>query len=238
MHKGAIIVLLALFSSACTQKMICPAYQSSFIHDKEALRKKFSYFKEDSTPKLFATRKTKYLVAVPESYRKKLRNLRTIEMKPVYPVIPDSLKVEKEADLLLDDLDVVDSTAASADTVEADYAITKTKEKYNLDQDLYMWYFRKVLVMPDVRAAMEAKENEEKSDRPLKTSRSKKRGLFRKKDKADSLQDEMLPPDSTASSKKRSLFGGRKKEKVPADAGVKPKQKEPAKKEDEDDDGF
>ena len=56
--------LFALLASSCTQKMICPAYQSSFIYDKETLRKKFSYFKEDSTPKILTASKTKYLVAV------------------------------------------------------------------------------------------------------------------------------------------------------------------------------
>src|ERR1044071_5170784 len=127
-----IVGLVALLASSCTQKMICPAYQSSFIYDKEALRKKFSYFKEDSTPKILTASKTKYLVAVPESYRKKMRGLKTVEMKPVYPVIPDSLKIDKEEDLILAERDVVDSTAEPVQ--DSVYAITKTKEKYNVDQ--------------------------------------------------------------------------------------------------------
>jgi hypothetical protein len=178
MSKGLIILLLAFFSTACTQKMICPAYQSAFIYDKEQLRKKFSYFNEDSTPKVLASRQTKYLVAVPESYRKKLRSLRTIEMKPVYPEIPDSLKINKDVELLLAETDVTDSVATRADSVETEYAITKTKEKYNLDQDLYMWYFRKLLVMPDVRVAMEGKQ--EQAEQEQKKSRSEKKGLLRK----------------------------------------------------------
>src|ERR1043165_5859757 len=103
---AGVIVLLA---SSCTQKLICPAYQSSFIYDKEALRKKFSYFKEDSTPKILTASKTKYLIAVPESYRKKMRGLKTVEMKPVYPVIPDSLKVDNCEDVILAVRDVVES---------------------------------------------------------------------------------------------------------------------------------
>jgi hypothetical protein len=71
--------------------MICPAYQSAFIYDKNELRKKFSYFLEDSTPKILVASKTKYLIAEPMSYRKKLRSMQTVAMTPVNPVVPDSL---------------------------------------------------------------------------------------------------------------------------------------------------
>ncbi len=135
MTRGFFLVFLALFLlSACTQRLICPAYQSAFIYDKETLRKKFSYFQEDSTPKVLTASKNKYLIAVPESYRKKYRKMQTVEMKPVYPVIPDSLKEDKGALLVGAESDETDSTAAKVDSV---YAITKTKEKFNLDQDLY-----------------------------------------------------------------------------------------------------
>lgn len=232
MSRGFFIALLAFFSTACTQKMICPAYQSSFIYDKEELRKKFSYFNEDSTPKILASRQTKFLVAVPESYRKKLRSLRTVEMKPVYPVIPDSLKVNKDVELLLAETDVSDSVATAADSVETEYAITKTKEKYNLDQDLYMWYFRKILVMPDVRVAMEGKKQQ--AAEAAKDSKSKNKDKARRKSKTDSLQ--VSAPADTTATKRRGLFGGKKKNQATNPAG-KPKEKAPAKKEDEGD-GF
>ncbi|MBY0433457.1 MAG: hypothetical protein K2U26_05050, partial [Cyclobacteriaceae bacterium] len=143
MARAFVVVVLLLITSACTKRLVCPAYQSAFIYDKESMRKKFSYFKEDSTPKILTASKSKYLIAVPESYRKKYRKMQTVEMKPVYPVIPDSLKVDKEADLLLAERDEVevDSAAAASKKIEpgdSAYAITKTKEKFNLDQDLYM----------------------------------------------------------------------------------------------------
>ena len=237
-----IVGLIALLAMSCTQKLICPAYQSSFIYDKETLRKKFSYFKEDSTPKILTASKTKYLIAVPESYRKKMRGLKTVEMKPVYPVIPDSLKLNKEEDLILAERDVIDSTTApQQDSV---YTITKTKEKYNVDQDIYMWYFRDQLVLPDVRAAMETqKENKETA-----ADGGKKKGNFfqklmfwKKKPAADSLaidQQQPTPTDSTGAvappdgtPKKKGLFGKKKNSKPPADPG----KKEEGKKED---DGF
>jgi len=185
------IVITLVLLGACTQRLICPAYQSAFIYDKESLRKKFSYLKEDSTPRILTastSKSNRYLVAVPESYRKKFRKMQTVEMKPVYPVIPDSLKEEKGAEFSLAESDPSDSLRGEpADSV---YAITRTKEKYNLDQDLYMWYFRDILVLPDVRAALEHK-NDKKDEASVPVEGEKKKGgifrnPFRKKQPADS----------------------------------------------------
>jgi hypothetical protein len=93
-----VFVCACLLLSACTQRMICPAYQSAFIYDKNELRKKFSYFQEDSTPKVFTASKNKYLIAEPTSYRKKIRSMQTVEMKPVYVTLPDSLNPEAGMD--------------------------------------------------------------------------------------------------------------------------------------------
>jgi hypothetical protein len=219
---------------SCTQKMICPAYQSSFIYDKDALRKKFSYFKEDSTPKMMYTAsKNKYLVAVPESYRKKTRSLQTVAMEPVYPVRPDSLKFSTGGESLQAEVDALDSTVSSP-TSDSVYAITKTKEKFNVDQDIYMWYFRDQLVLPDVRAAMEIQSQNRAESAPVEKRR---KGL--RKDTSDSLATDegVNPSDSTATPpKKKGIFGifGGKKAKKNNPPAIK---KDPAKKEDEDD-GF
>ena len=181
--KRAIVAVIVCFIAlgACTQRMICPAYQSAFIYDKAALRKKFSYFNEDSTPKVLMASKTKYLIAEPVSYQKKIRTMETVEMKPVFPVVPDSLKddfevskaeLDSAARSIIDSTYIVDvdqqedSLSAPEDSI---YVITKDKEvrylkydsdslKYsivevrlNVDQDNYMWYLRDVLVLPDVR---------------------------------------------------------------------------------------
>jgi hypothetical protein len=236
-----LVSMFVLLGSSWTQKLICPAYQSSFIYDKETLRKKFSYFKEDSTPKILTASKTKYLVAVPESYRKKMRGLKTVEMKPVYPVIPDSLKLEKDEDKIMLESDVVDSTAAPVQ--DSVYAITKTKEKYNVDQDIYMWYFRDQLVLPDVRAAMDTQsENKAKAAKAAK----KKKGIFsflkfgKKKKAADSTAVEeqpLIPTDTVAAPKKKGIMGlfGGKKKKDPAAPATKKKKEDPKKDEE---DGF
>jgi len=142
-----VLLSLSLVLGACTQRLICPAYQSAFIYDKNELRKKFSYFQEDSTPKVFTASKNRYLVAEPVSYRKKVRSLQTVAMKPVKVYVPDSLTMKEEegvlgenglvegAELDLAARSVIDSTYivdVPKDTAEAAtdsvYMISKDKE--------------------------------------------------------------------------------------------------------------
>lgn len=152
------LLCFSLLLSACTQRMICPAYQSAFIYDKNELRKKFSYFQEDSTPKILIASKTKYLIAEPISYRKKLRSLQTVAMKPVNPVLPDSMTVGQDemgedgvipgAELDLAARSVIDSTFivdvpqdTSQTVMDSVYVISKDKEvrflKYNFPDSLH-----------------------------------------------------------------------------------------------------
>ena len=148
MTRANIVVLsiLSILLGGCTQRMICPAYQSAYIYDKDELRKKFSYFLGDSTPKVYTASKTRYLVAEPMSYQKRVRNLQTVKMKPVPVMVPDSLinkdsvtmeELDKAARSVIDSTVVVDvpkkdSTVAPLDSI---YVITKDKEvrvlKYN-----------------------------------------------------------------------------------------------------------
>lgn len=93
-------VTILVFLNACTQRTICPAFQSAYIHDRDQLHKKFSYFKADSTPKIYAVNKTKYLIAEPVSYRKKIRSMQTVPMMPVNVVVPDSLDEKKKKQML------------------------------------------------------------------------------------------------------------------------------------------
>lgn len=147
--------LMCLLLGSCTQRMVCPAYQSAFIYDKDELRKKFSYFQEDSTPKIYTASKTKYLVAEPVSYQRKLRSLQTVQMKPVLVQVPDSLSgkpadsvsmadFDRAARSIIDSTMIVDVPRAPADTVseplDSIYVITKDREvrllKYNTPDSL------------------------------------------------------------------------------------------------------
>jgi hypothetical protein len=148
--------LLWLLLGSCTQRMVCPAYQSAFIYDKDALRKKFSYFQEDSTPKIYTASKNKYLVAEPVSYHRRVRGLRTVEMKAVPVHVPDSISGNgKEADSVsmadferaarsIRDSTFITDVPQQEDTVAAEldsiYVITKDREvrllKYNTPDSL------------------------------------------------------------------------------------------------------
>ena len=258
--------LLAL--GACTQRLICPAYQSAFIHDQEAQYRRFNYFNEDSTPKIITVSKNRYLIIPEQSYRRKIRSMQTVEMKPIHPKVPDSLQMKKEEDEFAgaeQDSTARDSTATKKPAEDSVYMITVDKEvrvlrydtdslkyrienmMYTADQDNYMWYFRDVLVLPDVRAAVES----EKSGKEAKTAAAKQakkgkkggflaglKNLFKKKPKNDSTAlNPSKPPDSEDSvsvappKEKKGLFKRKKK--------AEPKEPEkiiiPAKKEE---DGF
>jgi hypothetical protein len=149
--------VLALFS-ACTQRMTCPAFQSAYIYDKDELRKKFSYFQEDSTPKVLTASKNRFLIAEPVTYRKKIRTMSTLAMKPVNPVLPDSMRISEDAmmgedgvvpgaelDLaarsVIDSIYIIDVPRDTLEQAEDSvYVISKDKEirvlKYNFPDSL------------------------------------------------------------------------------------------------------
>jgi hypothetical protein len=148
MRIASFIIGFILFFTACTERVICPAYQSAFIHDKDVVNARFSYFREDSTPKIRDTDKGRFLLVEPVAYEKRIREMQTIEMQDVYPIPDDSLAFDQ--DLMLAERDVVDSTQLSADAGELHPGL---KGPFNTDQELYMYYLRDILLLPDARAA-------------------------------------------------------------------------------------
>lgn len=264
-----LLVGFVLALGACTQRMICPAYQSAFVHDQAALSRRVSYFNEDSTPKILTVSKNKYLIIPEQSYRKKIRSMQTVAMKPVYTVVPDSLQEKKANEFAGAESD--STVTPPADSLKQEkkkdsvYVISTDREvrillysfdssKYRIenvmftsDQDNYMWYFRDVLVLPDVRAALESEKNakEGKTADGKAIKKAKKGGffknLFKKKPKNDTTAVSAIAPSDQATDsasvsppvekKKGGLFK-RKKNKVEANPA---KPVDPAKKED---DGF
>jgi hypothetical protein len=256
-----IVGLTILLSSCAYQPMTCPAYQSAYIHDKDALRKKFSYFVNDSAPKVYAASKSKFLIIEPTTYKKKERTIQTVEKKAVWVAVPDSLKEgyqKPEEAFSMAERNVDDSTAVvRIDTLAAveEYKISKDAEirvlkydnnkrqywvdtlGYNNDQDNYMWYLRHVLVLPDARlAAMESKD--QKKDEPKAKGKAKRErggGLFKKaKAKGDSVEGyEGTTSATILPNKVKTKKVKKKKEKKPVEPTPAP-----AKKEEEEDDGF
>lgn len=233
-----VILMMYWMLVSCTQRTICPAYQSAFIHDKDELRKKFSYFLEDSTPKILTASKTQYLIAEPMPYRKRLRNLQTVDVRDVYVKVPDSLQkggvpsdsaimaqFEAAARTIIDSTFVPDTPPAKAPEKRASddmYVITLDREVkvlkydapdsliydpvtnryrpevpryfvtevgYNTEQDNYMWYLRRHLVLPDVRIAQMQEKKGAKGEKQGFFKR-----LFRKKEKQK--EEEPVKPKS------------------------------------------
>ncbi|UII24163.1 hypothetical protein [Fulvivirga ligni] len=228
-----LIIGLFLFCciQGCTERAICPAYQSAFIYDEEALQRRFSYFEEDSTPKILEADKDKFLVIKPMSYRKKMRSMRTVPMVDVYPVKEDSLEYNDE--FYLAERDGYDSTAViSVDTLAAltpldiAYKISIKKETFNTEQELYLYYLKDYIVYPDTRLQMEGSAE-------MQGGKKKKEGFFKrlfgkKKNKSDSSQFDVETSatelDDSGKKKKggffKNLFKKKNKEGTPSE-GVK-----------------
>jgi hypothetical protein len=268
MIRALIVFVVIVFSlGACTQRMVCPAYQSAFLFDKPTQKSKFVQYNEsrtaprdilasnstiitlpprDSTwekstvlpgpavPFERKVKKDRYLLLPDKTYKKIMRSLQTVPAKQVLPQKPDSLDIKEELDSAARSVtDTLTASGGGHKVAEEDnvYAITRTKEKYNLDQDAYLWYFRSVLVLPDVRAA-----KEEKAEKAKEATRQ---GFFsrlfgKKKSKPDSMQTDTTQPDSTGVKQKRSLNPFKKKSAKPKPEESK-KKSDPARKED---DGF
>jgi hypothetical protein len=261
----AFVGLLSLLSSCAYQPTICPAYQSAYIHDKDALRKKFSYFVNDSSPKVYAASKSRFLIIEPTTYKKKVRTLQTVEMKAVPVLVPDSLKegyLAAETDFSMAERNVNDSTAVvRIDTLNEvkkkpeEYKITKERELlllkydnkrrsywvdtlgYNSEQDNYMWYLRHVLVLPDARlAAQEAKDDKGNETKGKGKSERKKSGFFKNLFNKEK-KDSVAGFEGTTSA--TILPGDTRPKKIKKKKEKKPVvREEDALKREEEDDGF
>ncbi|MBS1558299.1 MAG: hypothetical protein JST69_06180 [Bacteroidetes bacterium] len=140
-------------------------------------------------------KKDRYLLLPAKTYKKALKALQTLPMKPVYPK-----KEEADSNAIKKALDsaarsVTDTLSAKGTKPRENnrgedsvYVISLAKEKFNVDQDNYMWYFRDILVLPDVRLALKQAEAEGR----IKTAKkegffSRLKHLFKKKSKEKNL---------------------------------------------------
>ncbi len=199
-----------------------------------------------SLPIARRVKKDRYLLLPQKTYKKALRDLQTIPMKPVYQkkVEEDTAAIRKALDsaarTITDTITSVSLPKKEKKQEEKDsvYVITTLKEKFNLDQDNYMWYFRNLLVLPDVRVAMDEQATAKNPPKAAKKGFfASLKGLFKKKPKKkDSLAvEEPQETDSTgapiAKPKKKFSFKGLFKKKKPEAA---PAKKEEAIKEEEE----
>ena len=194
-------------------------------------------------PKEKKNKRTRYLLLPEKTYKKALRALQTVQMKPVYPKKQiDSVNIKQALDSAARSITDTLTTAATSEGENAEekdstYVISIEKEKFNVDQDNYMWYFRSILVLPDVRIAIEgAKEEKMEAEK----GKGFFKNLFKKKDKKakeplDVSQAEEqavdsagnVAPNAEAPAKKKGLFGLSKKKSK----GIAPPKAEPKKEE-------
>lgn len=229
---------ICLLASCSTQRMICPAYQSSFYFDKSKQKEAFFFYNENKSqprevlasnsktlnlppndsswanshvvqgptlPFERKRKKEKYLLLPKKTYKQALRQLQTVPMKPVYPKIgEDTTDIRKALDSaarsVTDTITAVAAAPAQEQQEDSVYVITTEKEKFNLDQDNYMYYFRDILVLPDVKQGMEAANEEKNAEREGTTATktkqsffSKLKGLFKKKVRQKKDSSEIKP---------------------------------------------
>lgn len=232
-------VFVALMAWSCAERTICPAYQSAFIHDKAALAKHFSYFKEDSTPKLLSASKNKFLVAEKQPFWKKVRSLNTVKMETIYPQLDDSTQLAGDI-VLQAEMDVVDSVALDSTAVNE----IGWTEHFNVDQEFYFYYFNDILVYPEERALLieEKGLKDKKGDGEKQNIFKKFLSIFKKKPKTDEDGSELSEEDTddeegvdSPPKKKKFSFRKKKKDKKPVKED-KPVDDSSEEEDDEDDD--
>lgn len=260
------LILFAVVAACNTQRQICPAYQSAFIHDSTTRAKMFSYFGEDSLPKVLEANKDRHLLIDPVTLRKKRRMMQTVAMVDVYPQEPDSaafdddlLLAERDAKMgdlydsaaLVREMDYAQNDTIRRENMDSVYMISLKKEKFNIDQELYLWYLKKYLVYPDVKLQMEEAAEPQKQgffkrlfNKNMTDENGEKVGFFRrlfpkkdkKKDKEEEAADDSeVTDDEEGEGKKKgfSLFK-KKKKKDKTEEGEDP----PAEEEEDTDEDF
>lgn len=201
--------------AGCKADMICPAYQSYFILDKETQKSQFTYFALDSLPRrdIFNTTtdpngivaKSSLLAYVGADWVRN-REIRTINMEVIYPQISDSILFAGDA-MMFAETDVIDTVALDSARMAAQ------SFRYGADQKFYNWYFRNKLVWKDELNKEEESTSEESADKSQKKGFfSFIKNLFSKKEK-DSLENENSEVSEVAPKEKSGIF--KKKEKQP-----------------------
>lgn len=138
---GSVCLLIALITS-CQSKMICPAFQSSFIYNDEQRENLFAYFNQDSLPiGNNYVAKNKYGIIEQVNRNKRSRQMRTVEMEIVFPGNPDT-----EDSTLTASNEVTDLTLDQTDSLKNHF--NGPVNHYNVEQQNYMKLYGEYLPKP------------------------------------------------------------------------------------------
>ena len=182
------------YFSACSQKMICPAYHSYFILDVDETKKTFSLFGSDSLPrKSWEVDKEKYGIAKDIPDPRKLKEMRIISMNSIYKKIEDPFEqFQREFDKS-DSSYIIDSSDVLVQN-------QNYNDFQNVDQMIYLHHFGKYIPRKGGNRD-ELREDMIQEDEPLVVdvdhtkdeSKKKKRKLWlfgKKKKKSNNDQTE------------------------------------------------
>lgn len=197
-----ITVLTAFLFQACTDKVICPAFQSTYILDDSIRLAFYSPFEGDSIPKEQPwVRKDKHGIAKKEWLIVKNYKLKTAPMENVLaPPQEDSIAVE-EGEFVAEDFVETDSTgtvnelpvALQEEKKEQKYRFKyDPADNFNVEQEYYNKYFGALFIddTPDPDPELEGEGLGEDLSESDTTATKKKFGLgMFKKDKKKKEED-------------------------------------------------
>lgn len=187
-------VSTSAYFSACSPKVVCPAYHSYFILDVDETKKTFSLFGADSLPKKnWDIEKEKYGIAKNIPYKEKVDEMRIISTNSIYKKIEDPMDLFKKAYPKSDSLYSIDSISIIVRN-------QPNNDFQNIDQMIYLHHFGKYMPKKDenrYRLEDDLKEEPLIVDEEQEGSEvpKKKFGLFRKKNKkskTDQTEEEEL----------------------------------------------
>ena len=190
----------------CTQN-ICPAFQSYYILDEEFREKQFTYFAEDSMPRIdmaginksqFGIIDQPIVSRIPPPIRNPFARLNSVPMEIIYPAKVDSLEFLGD-DIMFAEMDVVDTAALEE--------IEGKVWHFNIDQENYFNYIKKKvgLAWAEPASLLEDSELEEPETQAdsLGVEPNKKKGIGgflnkfkKKKDQKPDNNEEDQPPDN------------------------------------------
>lgn len=164
-------VVLCLLLSSCKDRVVCPAYQSSFLLMPEDQQAFFSLFGEDSIPKgyRYKIKTNKYGGIVKISYRKRLRDLAYVPMNTLYPIGEEEPYVDSTLLAEIDYNPLSDSVSVSLDSASL-YARAERRKGYNQDQRWYEENIEEITREDGVDPKMVFRKKGEKAPQPKASS--------------------------------------------------------------------
>ena len=161
-----LFLALSVIQFSCRRKVVCPAFQSTYILNDSVRHQRFSLFGRDTIPRYdYWVSKNRYGVVERTPYKRKFEEMKTIPMETIFPKKLDSLGKAK-----YDSLSLISVNGELPPT------------RFNMDQEFYLRLFGEYLPQPkDIVEEL----TEEKDTVIIATpvEEKPKKGLFRKKKK-------------------------------------------------------